>query len=68
MRYNIYDANAYGEPVAENVSGTSFTFTGVEAGTQKFVQYSVSAVTDRGESDRTMTKSIPTGTPYKGIP
>ena len=65
VRYNIYDANAYGEPVAENVSGTSFTFTGVEAGTQKFVQYSVSAVTDRGESDRTMTKSIPAGTPYK---
>lgn len=65
VRYNIYDVNAYGELVAENVSGTSFTFTGVEGGTQKFVQYSVSAVTDRGESGKTMTRSIPAGTPYK---
>lgn len=64
VRYNVYDVNAYGQPVAENVSGTSCTFTGVEPGIQKFVQYSVSAVTDGGESGKTETKSIPAGTPY----
>ena len=64
VRYNIYDANSYGELVAENVTEIPYVFQGVETGEQKFVQYSVAAVTDGGESDKTSTASIPAGTPY----
>lgn len=67
VRYNIYDIDSYGALVAENVSGTSHTFRGVDAGAQKFVQYSVAAVTDRGESQKTQTARIPVGTPYTGF-
>ncbi|WP_295730529.1 choice-of-anchor J domain-containing protein [uncultured Muribaculum sp.] len=67
VRYNIYDIDSYGPAVAENVSGTSHTFRGVEAGVQKFVQYSVAALTDRGESEKTQTLRIPVGTPYTGF-
>lgn len=67
VRYNIYDANNFGEPVAENVTEIPYVFQAVEEGMQKFVQYSVAAVTDGGESAKTLTASVAAGTPYEGF-
>lgn len=65
VRYNIYDANSYGDPLAENITEIPYVFQAVEEGAQKFVQYSVAAVTDGGESGKTLTLSIAAGTPYE---
>ncbi len=67
VRYNIYDVANNGELIAEGVIEIPCVFQGVEAGNQQFVQYSVSAVTDGGESDKTSTASIAAGTPYAGF-
>ena len=64
VKYNIYDETRYGALIAENVTEIPYTFKGVEDGKQQFVQYSVSAVTDRGEGAKTSTKRLPAGTPY----
>lgn len=64
VSYTIYNATDYGTVVAENVTEIPYVFKGVEEGTQRFVQYSVSAVTDRGESEKTSTRQIPAGTAY----
>ncbi len=67
VKYNIYDLSDYHAKVAENVSGCTYTFRGVEEGTQKFVQYAVAAVTDRGEGAETSGKLLPVGTPYENF-
>lgn len=64
VRYNIYNVTANGAVIAENVTEIPYTFKGVEDGKQQFVQYSVAAVTDRGEGEKTSTRLIPAGTPY----
>lgn len=64
VRYNIYNVTGNGAVIAENVTEIPYTFKGVEDGKQQFVQYSVSAVTDRGEGEKTSTRLIPAGTPY----
>lgn len=64
VSYNIYDDTENGAVVAENVKDIQYTFKGVDDGKQQFVRYSVSAVTDRGEGEKTQTKTIPAGTPY----
>ena len=65
VTYNIYKNNTYTTVlIAENVSEIPYVFKGVEEGTQEFVQYSVSAVTDCGESEKTQSRTIPAGTAY----
>lgn len=64
VSYKVYDEASGKAVVAENVTEIPFTFKGVEDGKQQFVQYSVAAVTDRGEGEKTVTKLIPAGTPY----
>lgn len=64
VRYNIYNVTGNGAVIAENVTEIPYTFKGVEDGKQQFVQYSVAAVTDRGEGEKTSTRLIPAGTPY----
>lgn len=62
VKYNIYSTD--NTVVAENVEETSYTFNAVEEGTQEFVKYSVCAVTDAGESQKTESAEIPVGTAY----
>lgn len=64
VSYKVYDEANGKAVVAENVTEIPFTFKGVEDGKQQFVQYSVAAVTDQGEGEKTVTKLIPAGTPY----
>lgn len=70
VKYNLYapGESGYFELFKENISGTSYVFQAVEAGSQKFVQYAVLAVTSRGEAeDGATTDMIPAGTPYDGM-
>lgn len=53
--------------VAEGITGTSYTYQAVPAGTQKFVQYAVFPVTSKGEGDGSTTDFGPVGTPYTGF-
>lgn len=65
VRYNVYDVTGSSPVLIEGgIEGTSHTFRAVAEGDQKFVQYSVSAVTDGGESQSTSTGIFPAGTPY----
>lgn len=68
VRYNIYDVTSYSPSlVCENVQGSSCTFTAVESGKQKFVQYAIAPVTDAGEGARTQSANIAAGTPYSNF-
>lgn len=55
------------EPVAENLTGTSYTCQAVPSGQQDFVQMSVFAKTSAGTSQGTVSRMIPAGTPYTGL-
>lgn len=50
--------------VAEDISGTSYTYQAVAAGDQEFVQLAVCAVTATGEGAACWSPSIAVGTPY----
>ena len=73
VKYNIYaivftegfwGITEQEELMESAISGTTHTFRAVPEGEQKIVGYSVSAVTDFGESGHTFTEKIPAGQPY----
>ena len=51
------------DPVATGVTGTTYRYTPVEPGEQKFLQYAVTAVAPAGTSDATLSAMKPVGTP-----
>lgn len=64
VTYQVYDAGT-GELMADNVTGTSATFTGTQPGTQVWGEYMVYAITTAGRSiTSSRTAMIPVGTPY----
>lgn len=66
VRYNIYSINA-GRPeiIQEGVTATSYSLQAVNADSQDFAQYALSAVTDGGESDIVATRALAVGKPYE---
>ena len=54
-------------PVAEGLTGTSYSFQAVAEGKQDFVQLAVFAVNEAGTGEGAETGMIPVGTPYDGI-
>ena len=54
-------------PVAQGVTGTSYTEQAVEAGEQDFIERAVFAVNSAGNGKGTVSEMIPVGTPYDGI-
>lgn len=49
------------------ITGTTYSFTAVEAGAQDFAQVAIFAQTEAGAGDGIATDMIPVGTPYNGI-
>lgn len=68
VKYNIY---RYEDEtlrlIAENVSGTEYTFSAVESGKQEFVQCAVCGVTSQGEGAGNYSQMIAVGTPYSAL-
>ncbi|MDE6497098.1 MAG: choice-of-anchor J domain-containing protein, partial [Muribaculaceae bacterium] len=65
VTYQVYKQDGYSRvAVSEKISGTSFTFQAVEAGTQDFVQFMVYAYDYAGESAVAYSPFKPVGTPY----
>ncbi|MDE6286234.1 MAG: choice-of-anchor J domain-containing protein, partial [Muribaculaceae bacterium] len=65
VTYQVFKMASYSRtPVSEKISGTSFTFQAVEAGTQDFVQFMICAYDYAGESAVAYSPFKPVGTPY----
>ncbi len=67
VSYNIYDLSD-DEPILieSGVRNTDFTLTAIPSGEpQKFVCYGVAALTDGGETEKSITESIPAGKAYE---
>ena len=54
-------------PVAQGITGTSYTEQAVEPGKQDFIERAVFAVNSIGNGQGTVSEMIPVGTPYDGI-
>lgn len=67
VTYTICEYNGGWVPFAENVTGESYSYQAVEAGTQDFVQVAVFPVTSAGNGTGAVTDMIPVGTPYDGL-
>lgn len=66
MRYD--NASDTWTPVNdEPVRGTSYVFTAVEPGSQKFMQFAVMGTTSGGDGYATSSDMIAVGTPYPGL-
>lgn len=64
LSHVTYNVIADGEYIASGLTDTKYQFQAVEAGTQKFVQYGVVAVTESGVSESGVSDLVPVGTPY----
>lgn len=64
LSHVTYNVISNGEYIATGLTDTKYQFQAVEAGTQKFVQYGVVAVTESGISKSCVSDMVPVGTPY----
>ncbi|MCM1006166.1 MAG: choice-of-anchor J domain-containing protein [Prevotella sp.] len=68
VTYNVYDCSgSVAQPLATGISATEYTYRAISAG-QKFFQYAVEAVSERGTLEESVIYStlIPVGKAYDG--
>lgn len=53
--------------IADNITATTYSYQAVAAGQQDFVQLSVTANTQAGDSKASLSRMIPVGKPYAGL-
>ncbi len=67
VTYEVYIlGNSDMTRLADNISGTEYTYQAVPEGQQKFVQFAVYPVTEKGRGEGAPTGFGPVGTPYNG--